>query len=163
MRAIDKRWLWGGGALLMILFLTRKTGPEDDIDALTQMLLTETDFQKGRDEMAQIVYVALNRMKRGPRSAREVVTASSWNNNSAYKERFDRMFSHPRWETAREFVADIYTGKGPSNQRFVEFRHPQGMPTPPCGAGVAMQTNAGVRCMPERFSSGKYVGSAVFV
>lgn len=161
---MDKRWLIGGGVLGILLLLARKTGgPEDDLDVLTQMLLTETDFAHSKAEMAQIVFVALNRMKRKNVNARKVVLASDWCHTSACVARFNKMLAHPKFEDAKLFVQSVLAGQY-SNQNFTAFVHPSGMPAPPCTRTelVPTATIAGQRCIPKWAVGGQVVGAAMF-
>lgn len=159
--------LLGGSVIAAVLLTTKKASykadADADIDALTQMLLTETDFGLSADEMSQIVYVALNRMQRKKKSAYNVVYDKSWNGSDAYADRFNRMPSHAKWSEARDFVTKLFLGGGLPNKGFNAFVHAKRMPQPPCAENrVQMTTFAGVRCMPKWAVDGTQIGITLF-
>lgn len=139
--------------------------PEGDaLDALADMLIAETGFARGRDEMAQVVFVALNRATLYRKPVAEVVDpdgrAPAWNPGALYRERFDAARQNPRWSDARAFAAAVSRYRNLGATKFV---HPGAMPAPPCGAGrVEMSTDWGVRCLPEWIAGATQVGGALF-
>lgn len=162
------------GAYLLIprsraqaLSTIHRSTAEQDIDALTRMLIAETGFTRSRSEMAQIVFVAVNRARRYGLSASQVVDPRrsafpTWNTGSAYRRRFDDADNNSRWGSARSFVQQVLAGAY-SNLGMTKFIHPAAMPTPPCSSTrVAMSTTAGTRCVPEWIRGGKTVGGALF-
>jgi hypothetical protein len=143
-----------------------------DLDALANMLIAETGFNRNRAEMAQIVYIALNRSKKwGDPISRIVAPGYSgatvpWNAKGVpYRVRFNEADVDPRWEAAREFAASVMdNASGYRNLGLTSFLHPGGMPTPPCSSGrSAVSTAVGTRCLPSKYASGaKTVGGALF-
>lgn len=141
-----------------------------DLDALANMLITETGFRRDKREMAQIVYVAINRARKYDAPISRVVAPGrpsgviAWNASSNYRRRFNAAKSNPRWEAAREFAADILDGSSSyRNAGYTSFVHPGGMPTPPCAENrVAKATFAGTRCLPKWVATGDRVGGAMF-
>ena len=138
-----------------------------DVDALARMLIAETSFARDPAEMAQIVWVAINRASTQGRTLRGVVTPPGmpvWNGGSAYAARFAAASQSPRFEAAKTFVLEVLAGKRPNligTRR--SFVHPSGMPTPPCADNrVVVGTNAGTRCLPSWVLGGKQVGGALF-
>lgn len=175
MTSETKKWLGAGavGALLLLAIRQRATSsgdgessPAADIDALARMILTETDLNLSREEMAQIVWVAVNRAKRNRVTLADTVLPPGnpvWNTGSVYASRFQNAANHARWDEARVFVQDVLDGKVAANRGFTSFVHPRGMPVPPCAANrVAMNTQDGVRCMPVWIAQGTQIGRAVF-
>lgn len=171
------RW-WIGGALALTYLLINRSRAEaisiihrstraQDIDALTRMLITETGFNRNRNEMAQIVFVAINRATRYNISLREAVSPArrafpAWNTAAAYRKRFQAADESPRWDAARLFVQQVLAGAY-SNSGATKFVHPGGMPRPPCsGTRVAISTAEGRRCVPSWIASGRRVGGALF-
>lgn len=155
-----------GGASILAFLLIGRHSPEDDTDALTRMLITETDFASSTNEMAQIVYVALNRAQRWGVSPSTVVTPPGrpgvWNTGSVYSKRFYAAKDSSKWEKARAFV-QLVQGGAYANAGAMSFVHPGGMPTPPCSSNrVASSTIAGTRCLPEWAVGGKVIGKAMF-
>jgi len=168
MQQKTQRLLIGAGVLVGALLLTRrpKNDPDSVLDALTNMLLAETDFARDKQEMAQILFVALNRAKQHSSSVVDIVTPPgkpTWNSGATYRERFNSAEQSSRWAAARVFVQQVLTGAY-GNQGYTSFLHPSGMPTPPCsGALVSSQTAAGARCLPSWAIGGRVVGGAMFV
>lgn len=164
-----QKLLLGGAAAVIVTILFRRAthSPEDDTDALTRMLITETDFSRQTIEMAQIVYVALNRARKWGVDASDVVSPSgsgvpvAWNRDSGYRTRFDNAKSNPRWVSARAFVKKVQAGAY-ANYGMTAFVHPSGMPVPPCSKGVSTSTVAGQRCLPTWAVNGRVVGGAMF-
>lgn len=167
MREEHKAWLLGGGAAVLVILLLRSSrNPDTDTDALTQMLIAETDFASITAEMAQIVFVALNRARKWGVSPATVVTPPGrpgvWNTGEVYSRRFYAAKSSPRWEQARAFVKLVQSGAY-ANDGAMAFVHPAGMPMPPCGSNrVAANTIAGERCLPTWALGGQVVGKAMF-
>jgi hypothetical protein len=166
------QWLLGGAVVLGVLLLgtTAKAAfdrddSEADLDALTRMLIAETGFTSSKAEMAQIVFIAVNRARRNGKTLREVVTppgTPTWNVGALYRKRFIEAMQNPRWTAARLFVQDVLDGVY-VNGGFTSFVHPAGMPTPPCSSNrVEASTVAGVRCIPDWITKGRVVGSAMF-
>lgn len=164
MTPTTKRLALGGGVLLTLLLLTSRRKPSD-LDALTKVLLTETDFAHPKEEMAQIVHVALNRMKAHKRSAWDIVTSSTWCHTSQCRTRLENMDeTHPRWGQAREFVQQVMAGKY-RNLGYNAFIHPSGMPSlTPCVRSdlVPASTIAGTRCIPTWAVGGTVIGQGMF-
>ena len=122
-------WILGGSLVLGMLALSArgaKARPisrsrrSADLDALANMLITETSFTRNRDEMAQIVYVAINRAKKWGAPISRVVAPGKpsgvpvpWNASSAYQRLFNGASGRSRWEAAREFVASVLDAKLP--------------------------------------------------
>jgi hypothetical protein len=153
---------------------TKATDPDDDLDAITDMLIAETSFTRDKNEMAQIVFVAKNRSKRWGISMKDVVDPSgavtkalkraSWNRGSPYRSRFEGARSNPRWGDARVFVRRALDGHY-KNLGFMSFVHMKTLSsTTPCRAGtVAVSTEFGMRCVPEKIAlNPTKVGGAVF-
>jgi len=165
----SKQMLMAGGVAILVTLLFRRAthSPEDDTDALTRMLITETDFARNTTEMAQIVYVAINRARKWGVDITDVVNPSgsgvpvAWNRGSAYRTRFDNAKNNPRWAAARVFVQKVQAGSY-ANYGATSFVHPSGMPKPPCSSGVATSTFAGDRCIPTWAVNGRVVGGAMF-
>lgn len=166
------QWLLGGAVVLGVLLLgtTAKAvfdrdDHEADLDALARMLIAETGFTSAKNEMAQIVFVAVNRARRNGKTLREVVTppgTPTWNTGALYRKRFVEATQNPRFSAARAFVQDVLDGAY-VNSGATSFIHPAGMPTPPCSSNrVEASTIAGVRCIPDWITKGRVVGSAMF-
>lgn len=164
-----------GGIVLGVLMLAGKASARvsgsvregDDLDALADMLITETSFKKARDEMAQIVWIAINRSKRQNKPIWFVVQPGSgpkpvWNEGPLYRQRFENARSDPNWLAARNFAQSVMAGAYP-NLGKTSFVHPQPMPTPPCASNrQLMQTSYGPRCLPEWIRGGQQIGTAWF-
>lgn len=173
----QRTWLIGGAAVLGVLLFSSRArallipGSSDkrDLDALASMLITETSFLHGKEEMAQIVFVAVNRAKRWDVPIYKVVAGprpepgtNPWNDSATYKALFARAPNNPRWPAAREFVQDVLAGSY-RNLGASSFIHPGGMPVPPCASNrVATSTMAGTRCIPTWAVGGKTVGRGLF-
>lgn len=158
-----------GAGLLWLLSRSESStdASEADADALARMLIAETSFSRDPAEMAQIVWVAINRSTTPGRTLRGVVTPPGlpvWNGSSAYASRFYAAPQNPRFAAAKVFVREVLSGARPNligDRR--SFVHPSGMPTPPCAENrVAASTSAGTRCLPSWVLSGKRVGGALF-
>lgn len=172
-----KLLLWGGGAIAAMLLISRKVDTiqprrdaeeptNDDLDMLTQVVLMETDFAHSKDEMAQIVWVALNRMASHNASAREVVLAGNWCHVPECIARFNNMRSHPRFEDAKKFVQSVQSDY--QNRKYYAFIHPAGMPGTTTFGGcsrsdlVPADTIAGRRCIPKWSVGTPVIGKAMF-
>lgn len=166
-------WLVGGVAALLALGPRRAdasapSGPSADLDALADMLITETGFVGPQPELAQIVYVALNRSRGARKSILNIVSpdarAPLWNASDKYRRRYEAARDNPRWDTARAFAAKVISGtSGYPNRGYTKFVHPGGMPTPPCSSNrVATATPYGTRCLPSWIVGGTKVGRALF-
>ena len=163
----------GIAATLALLLVTRRAraalpspGGLGDLDALTRMLIAETGFARDEDEMAQIVFVALNRADRYGKTVAEIVDPSgrspTWNMGERYLERFEDAPRNPRWDAAQGFVSEVLGG-GYRNLGATSFVHPGGMPEPPCsGDRIATSTEYGERCLPPWIVEGTLVGGALF-
>jgi hypothetical protein len=170
-------WVIGGGALLLLL-VTRgakaalpvydeQEPGERDLDALADMLIVETGFNRDKNEMAQIVFVALNRSRKYKKPIYSIVDPSQrkplWNSSSDYLRLFNNARSNrTRWSAARTFARDVpdtYRNLG-----YTAFVHPGGQPKPPCSSNrTAMQTGYyGVRCLPTFALKPTPVGGALF-
>jgi hypothetical protein len=142
-----------------------------DVEAVARMLLAETDFARDCDEMAQIIWVAINRAKNSGNTLSEVVNPPgrpNWNGHSSYRDRFYKDWGAQRFEATKAFVEAVLTGnpavtsRGPCEPKVFSnmigtrafFLHPTGMPTcdnvgGECGnSRVCTQTFAGPRCLP---------------
>lgn len=142
-----------------------------DVDALARMLLTETGFNRDCDEMAQIIWVAINRAKNKGNTLYDVVTPPgrpNWNGSTAYRNRFYKDWPVDQFNATRDFVVAVLTGqptvthKGPCEPKVFSnligtrsfFLHPTGMPVcenvgDECGTNkVCTETFAGPRCLP---------------
>jgi hypothetical protein len=171
-------WVIGGGAALLLLLATRgakaalpgydeRDTEERDLDALADMLITETGFNRDRSEMAQIVFVAVNRARKYRKPIYSIVDPSgrapAWNAGAPYRQRFEAAQSNSRWGAARAFAQDVLSGAY-RNMGHSAFVHPGGMPTPPCSS-TRVATNTGyygIRCLPQWAVGGKVVGGAMF-
>ena len=168
-------WLIGGGAVALLLLAGGKAQArfigqsprERDLDALANMLITETGFNKSREEMAQIVYVAINRAKRQGKPIWFVVQPGSdprpvWNTGAIYRKRFEEARDNPRWLAARNFASQVLSGAY-RNLGVTAFVHPKPMPSPPCASNrVATSTSYGTRCLPKWIVDGRQIGTAWF-
>lgn len=166
-REETRLWMIAGGASILAFLLIGRHTDEDDTDALTRMLLAETDFASTSNEMAQIVYVALNRAKKWGTTPANVVTPPGrpgvWNTGSVYSQRFYAASGSSKWAAARAFVQQVQAGAY-ANVGATSFVHPGGMPTPPCSdTRVSTSTIAGQRCLPQWAVGGQVVGKAMFV
>jgi hypothetical protein len=153
------------GAAVAVLLVSRKasaaviggstaSSPSNrDFDALANMIITETGFNHSKSEMAQIVWIAINRSKRQDKPIWFVVQPGRgpspvWSTGVPYRIGFERAPQHPRWEEAREFVELVFNGAYP-NLKKTAFVHPGGMPVPPCASNrVQTTTPYGERCLP---------------
>lgn len=166
---VSKRWLLGGGVLVgALLLLSKRRDPQADLNALTRMLIAETDFTRDKNEMAQIVLVAVNRADKYGENIKDVVKPPgipvSWNAGATYKQRYWSAQSSPRWSKALQFVQEVLAGKYP-NRDYTAFVHPSGSAVPPCTRTgfTTAQTIAGARCIPTWAVKGQVVGEAMFV
>ncbi len=177
-------WLLGGGVLALMLLTGKKaeaaiitpfpgkTARSRDLDALADMLITETNFTKGKQEMAQIIYVAINRAKRYNLPLYVVVDPDrrafpAWNPGSGYKRRFVAASTNKRWTAARDFAASVLSGAY-SNMGKRSFVHPAAPGfNMPCNThgGKWAPTHVpgyGTRCIPLWAHGGKVVGTGLF-
>ncbi len=167
-------WFFGGALALAALVVTSRvkapsTGsapPRRDIDALTKMLIAETSFTRNKNEMAQIVFVAVNRSRKRGIPLLTVVTPPgrpTWNTGAPYRRRFENARSNPRWSSARAFVQQVLAGAY-RNRGATSFVHPSGMPKPPCSANrrLVQTRDHGARCLPEWIVGAPTVGGAMF-
>ncbi len=166
-RSSRERYLLAGLFGAAGLWLIARSGKTlSDPEALAHMLIAETSFSRDKNEMAQIVFVAINRAKKYGVSIADVVTPPGtpvWNTGSPYRSRFDGAMRNVRYDAALAFANEVLAGKY-KNGGYTSFVHPSGMPAPPCSANrVASATNAGSRCLPTWAVNGKTVGGAVFV
>lgn len=177
-----KIWIGGGvGAAFLVWLLGRQSSggsavlPEggDDLSAVTQMLLTETSFALGQEEMAQIVWVAVNRSKNWGVSLADVVrpyppgTRRAWNTGPVYARLFAAAPRSSRWTQALAFVQDVIAGRVAPNLGYTVFVHPQNMAVPPCVSTpttprIEMSTVYGARCLPPWIDQGVQVGRGLF-
>jgi len=169
-----KPWMLalGGGALVLLLAsrTTRAPGElsEEDLDALARMLITETSFALSAPEMAQIVWVAVNRSRKSGLSLRDTVYPPGrkpvWNRGPVYASRYQNAGTSSRYPAARTFVQQVLAGAIVPNRGYTTFSHPRGLPTPPCNAPKVAGSTAswGVRCMPPSLVGGDTVGTAMF-
>lgn len=174
----SRTWLIGSGVVLGVLVLAgsaKTLSPSSptsrDFDALASMLVSETSFSAAKNEMAQIVFVAVNRADRwgvpihlvvaGPRPK---AGTNPWNDSSLYRSLYSsaRSKDPARWQAARAFAQQVVGGSY-RNLGATSFIHPGGMPVPPCaGNRIAASTVAGTRCIPTWITAGKTVGKAMF-
>lgn len=164
-------WLVGGIATLLVLGGGGRRdggrrGTRNDLDALASMLIAETGFARSQAEMAQIVWVAVNRARKYGKPIYEIVSPAgrrpAWNTGALYKKRFDAASANPRWDAARSFASKVIGGAY-RNIGATTFVHPRAMPTPPCAPNrTAMSTSAGTRCLPDWIADGRQVGGALF-
>lgn len=176
-------WLLGGGALALLLLGGRKaqaagmpalfqSDRDRDLDALANMLITETGFNKSREEMAQIVFVAVNRARKYNLPLWEVVDPDrrafpAWNPGSGYKRRFEAAEQNRNWVAARNFSANVLAGQY-RNLGKTLFVHPKSpnfdMPCDTRGGkwGPSYVPGYGTRCIPLWAHDGRVVGSGLF-
>jgi len=160
----EPEWVFGG-VLLLGLFVASRSSSTGDVDALTRMLIAETSFAHGEQEMAQIVYVALNRSRRRGLPVTTVVSpaAGTWNAGDLYRILYNNAPKHARWKAARAFVERVLGGAY-DNAGYTSFIHPQSIATPPCyGERVEADTISGRRCIPRWSVGGTVVGRGMFV
>lgn len=171
-----KHMYWLGGATVGLFLLSSRrtfsTGAEisvnaADLDNTARMLIAETGFNRDKNEMAQIVWVAINRARKQGKNLSQITVPPGspvWNTGALYKQRFVNAHNSSRFATARAFVREVLAGKWPEliGGR-TKFVHPSGMPVPPCASNrVATATLAGQRCLPTWALNGKVVGGALF-
>jgi hypothetical protein len=133
------------------------------------MILAETDFRLSQQEMAQIVWVALNRARAKGVAPREVVIPPgrprAWNGGPIYRDRFNAAARRAELPKVIEFVRRVAASG--TNYGFSSFVHPKGMPVPVAGtcanaAHTPMQTIAGARCIPTWAANGTDIGVTRF-
>jgi hypothetical protein len=170
-------WVIGGGAAVLLLLFSKKAEaalpvddrdePGRDLDALADMLITETGFNRDKNEMAQIVWVAANRSRKYRKPIYNIVDPGgrfpAWNAGPVYRQRFEAAQANSRWDAARAFAKSVLSGAY-RNLGHSAFVHPGGMPTPPCSSNrVATSTGYyGMRCLPQWAVGGQVVGGALF-
>ncbi|MFQ5339954.1 MAG: hypothetical protein ACE5F6_00250 [Anaerolineae bacterium] len=174
---LPEKWPWylGGAAVLLLVLQPKKAharhlGPSYDagVDALTRMILAETGFKSSEPEMAQIIFIALNRAQQWGIPVTQVVNPTgyapgqAWTTGAVYRSGFERAPTWAAWRPARMFVKRVLRGAYP-NMGFRLFVHPGGMPRPPCAANrIEASTIAGRRCIPRWTARGTVVGRGVF-
>jgi len=176
---VRRSWAVGGGlAILGLLVLASRSkatlappgnvvwASEADLDALANMLIAETSFARNKNEMAQIVFVALNRSRDYGKAVQDIVSPAqrspTWNSGADYKRLFESARTNPRWNAARGFSENVLAGAY-QNLGATAFVHPAAMSTPPCSSNrVATSTFAGTRCLPSWAVGGRVVGGAMF-
>lgn len=175
-------WAVGGGLLALLVLSSRSKAAlapsggtfwssEQDLDALASMLIVETGFVRDKNEMAQIVFVALNRSRNHGKPVRDIVAPWQrnplWNSGADYKRLFEAARNNARWDAARDFAQAVLTGAY-KNLGATAFVHPGRMPVPPCAACtpkrclVATSTSAGTKCIPDWAVNGRVIGGAMF-
>jgi hypothetical protein len=182
------KWVLGGGAVLAVLLLSNRkaaaapmvpypTTRDRDLDALADMLITETSFATPKAEMAQIVWIAYNRAKRKNNPIWFVVQPGDapspvWNEGPIYRQRFENARKHSRWLQARDFAEDVLAGAYP-NLGKTSFVHPgHANFSMPCNTNIkavrdgkwspSYVSGYGTRCIPTWAHGGTVVGSALF-
>lgn len=175
----QRKWLLGGAVVLGVLILAggaQALSPSSptsrDFDALASMLIAETSFAHAPGEMAQIVFVAVNRADRWGVPIYQVVAGprpkagtNPWNDSALYKTLYAsaRSKDEARWQAARAFAKQVVEGDSYRNLGATGFVHPGSMPVPPCADNrVAASTVAGTRCIPTWIVNGKTVGKGMF-
>lgn len=175
LQKIPLPWIFGG-LVVLGLFLrpsrayARYLGPSYDagVDALARMLLAETGFKHTEPEMAQIIFIALNRARNWGIPVTLVVSPTgyvpgqAWTTGAIYRSRFERAPTWAAWPAAKMFVRRVLGGAYP-NMGFRSFVHPGGMPRPPCAANrIEANTASGRRCIPRWIAGGTTVGKGLF-
>lgn len=180
-------WLLGGGTLVALLLIGRKASAalmptssrERDLDALADMLITETRFAAAKAEMAQIVYIAINRARSQNRPIWQIVAPGksganpTWNEGAPYEMMYENARNNARWPEARAFVESVLNGtSGFANMGAKNFVHPGSanfdMPCrdiPQVRDGRWSPANVpgyGTRCIPKWAQGGKIVGKGLF-
>lgn len=147
------------------LFLGRGGG---EVDALARMILAETGLESSEAEMAQIIFIALNRAKAWGIPVTQVVNPTgyrkgeAWTTGALYRTIFNKAHTRSDWQAAKAFVRRVLSGEF-SNKGFMAFVHPARMPTPPCASNrVEADTIAGRRCVPAKVARGTTVGKGLF-
>lgn len=179
MTPTNRKLLLGGAVVLGVLVLAggaQALSPSSptsrDFDALASMLVAETSFSAAPNEMAQIVFIAVNRANRWGVPIYSVVAGprpkpgtNPWNDSALYKALYNgaRSKNEDRWQAARAFAKNVVEGGSYRNLGFTGFVHPGAMPVPPCASNrVATSTIAGTRCIPTWVANGKTVGKGLF-
>jgi hypothetical protein len=160
----------GGAVALGVLwmFLGRGTSSGGDVEALSRMILAETGLKSSEPEMAQIVFIAINRARKWGVPVTQVVSPTgyapgqAWTTGDIYKTIFNKAHTRSDWPAAQAFVRRVLAGEFP-NKGFTAFVHPAGMPSPPCASNrVEADTIAGKRCVPKWVAQGTTVGKGLF-
>jgi hypothetical protein len=182
---LPPNWAWWAAGAVGLLVLTsgkaqaagassgRGGVSNRDIDALTRMLITETDFRANQNEMAQIVNVAVNRARRNSLPLAEVVNPDrrafpAWNNHSTYRNRFLNAHVNANWYDARAFVASVLNGAygNIGSTGFVHPANPRFAFQTPCRNAPKWAPTStpgwGTRCLPTWVHGGRRVGNALF-
>lgn len=169
--AVTAYFLFKGLKKERYVYMTDIEYNDDDLDALARMILTETDFSRNCDEMANIIYVAVNRAKNTGNTLYDVVTPPgrpNWNGSQAYRNRYYKDWPPKKFQATRNFVEAVLSGQpavtptGPCEPKVFQnligtrafFLHPTGMPVcenvgQECGTNkVCTETFAGPRCLP---------------
>ena len=135
-----------------------------DIDNVTRMLFIEAGFKRDPDEMAQIVWVAINRGKKFGQYIGDVVrpdTRPTWYGGISDRSRvvWDEAPSYAKYPAARQFVEDIFKGRHHPNLigTRTHFLHPYAMPRCDLAEGAVcsakgakcVTTYEGKRCIPK--------------
>jgi len=193
-------WLLGGGVAAAALLLVggralarpiSRPGrvSSRDLDALANMLITETGFRKSKKEMAAIVFIAVNRSQgqnkplwyvvqpgnrpKGSCPGRREDRCLQWNAGANYRRRFENARSNSRWIAARDFAASIVNGtSGFRNTGATSFVHP-GHPNfnIPCKDNPQVRKGwwspsyvpgYGTRCIPKWAQKGTVIGTGLF-
>lgn len=134
---------------MLALFSTKRKG--GDVSELARMLIAETSAAKSAPEMAQIVWVALNRARNRGVSPGSVVSpdleTGIWNNGALYRQRYESAHVHKNFPKAKAFVQEVLAGMHPQtigNRK--GFVHPAAMPVPPCASNRIEYQG---RCLPH--------------
>ncbi len=138
-----------------------------DVEAMARTLIAETSMNGPTEELAQIVWVMINRARRHGVSLAAVATPPGtplWNGSSKFRNLWNQAGSSSKMLQARSFVMQVMGGHYPnrigSRSHFV---HPGGMPRPPCASNRRERSTAyGVRCLPTWSDGGTVVGRAIF-
>jgi hypothetical protein len=132
------------------------------------MIFAETGLKSTEPEMAQIIFIAINRARQWGIPVAQVVNPTgyvkgqAWSTGALYRKLFNEAHTRSAWPAAQAFVRRVLAGEFP-NRGFTNFVHPAGMPTPPCASNrVEADTIAGRRCLPKWISQGKVVGRGMF-
>jgi hypothetical protein len=161
-------WYFGGAAVLTLLLLRKGGGPQSAVEPLARMIFAETGLKSSEAEMAQIVFIAINRARKWGIPIAQVVSPTgyapgkAWTTGAIYRKLFNEAHTRSAWPQAQAFVRRVLAGQFP-NRGFVSFVHPGGMPRPPCSANrIEASTTAGRRCIPRWVASGTVVGKGLF-
>lgn len=149
---------------------------DDDVEALARMIITETSLKASEAEMAQIVFIAINRARRKSVSPRMVVEPpgkpNAWNAGATYRALYEKADQKPAWEDAIRFVRRVLGGEF-VNMGFSSFVHPSAPRFAfPCDDSISAVADGrwapnhvpgfGTRCIPKWAHNGTVVGKALF-